>query len=610
MNRLRAPWTSLAAVLLAALAFGLPGCGSRGGASTRFVDQHPLPVDTMTFAVQSIGNYGGRFVFGETSGPKTFNGLMANETSSTDITSGRLFMALTDYDNETQRDTPGLAKSWDVDADGVTWTYHLRRGAAFSDGHPITSDDVTFSFAVALDSTVHPSVQDLLIQNGKKWQVTAPDSYTVVIRTPSPNALAVPTAGSVPIMPKHVLEPLFRAGSFVSAYNVSTTPDSIVTSGPWRVQQYVANEKTVLTRNPYWYGVDPAGHRLPYLNELVYLVVPDQDALDLKFRSGEVDGLDNPKPENYRWYADHQKDGNFTLYDLGPALKTNFFFFNLNRVRKPTPGKKLGEPSVGPLKYAWLSNPVFRRAVSMAINREAMIPSVFFGDGVKNWSTMTAGNRIWYDPDAPHWDYDVEQSKRLLASLGWNDTNGDGFLEDGHGNTIGFTLKTNSDNKLRVGMANFVRDDLAKVGIKVTLLPIDFNTLITNFRDDFDYEAGLLGLESATPPDPAMGGNVWRSSGPTHYWNVRQPKPETPQEARIDQLMDDIVGSTDLSKRKAAWREIVKTVNDQCWIEWLPTIVLKLPVRNRFGNLQPSTIPHRLLWNIDRVYVKVPARPA
>jgi ABC-type transport system substrate-binding protein len=82
----------------------------------------------------------------------------------------------------------------------------LRHGAAFSDGHPISADDVLFSFAVALDSVAHPSVQDLLIQNGKKWEVTAPDSYTVVIRTPGPNGITVPTAGSVPIMPKHVLE--------------------------------------------------------------------------------------------------------------------------------------------------------------------------------------------------------------------------------------------------------------------------------------------------------------------------------------------------------------------------------------------------------------------
>ncbi len=610
MNRFPAVEGVWAAALIVGCASALSGCGSGGGAATRFVDTHPLPVDTLTFAVDSIGSYGGRFVIGETTPPKTFNGMIASETSSIDITSSRLFTGLTDFDNLEQRDTPGFAKSWEMAPDRVTWTFHLRRGTAFSDGHPMSSADVLFSFAVAFDSIVHPPIQDLMIQNGKRWEVSAPDSYTFVIRTPAPNALVPSIAGSVSIMPKHILEGAFRAGTFQSAYNVSTPPNKIVTSGPWRVQRYVANEKTVLTRNPYWYGVDPAGHRLPYLNELVFLVVPDQDALDLKFRSREVDGIDNPKPENYRWYADHQQEGDFTLYNLGPALKTNYFLFNLNRVRKPVKGKTLGGTYVDSLKYAWFSNPVFRRAVSMAINRDAMISSVFFGDGVKNWSTMTAGNKVWYDSSLVRFDYDPARAKKLLASLGFKDRDGDGFLEDAHGHPLAFTIKTNSDNRLRVAMGNFITDDLAKVGIKVKLVPMDFNTLTTNLHKDFDYETVILGSDSAIPPDPGMGGNVWRSSGSSHLWNVKQPKPETPQEARIDQLMDAVVSTPEMSKRKAAWREVANTINDQCWIEWLPTIVLKLPVRNGFGNLQPTAIPHRLLWNIDRVYVKVRAQPA
>ena len=356
--------------------------------------------------------------------------------------------------------------------------------------------------------------------------------------------------------------------------------------------------------------MDPKGQRLPYLNEVVYLSVPDQDALDLKFRSGEVDGIDNPKPDNYTWYAEHQKDAHFTLIDLGPRLSTNFFWFNLNKVRKQLPNRKLGDIYVDPVKYAWFNNADFRRAVSMAIDRDAMVTSIFFGSGVKNWSTMTPGNKVWYNPNVKHYDKDVEQSKKLLAGLGWKDKDGDGFLEDTHGHTVSFSLKTNSDNRMRIAMGNFIKDDLAKVGIKVTLVPAEFNTLITNLRENFDYESMLLGLESATPPDPGQGANVWRSTGRTHYWNMTQPHPETAAEARMDALMDVIVSTNDFSKRKAAWNEIEDTVNDQGWIVWLPTLILKIPVRDRFGNLQPSVIPHRLLWNIDRVFVKEHAQGA
>src|SRR6185436_3897697 len=117
------------------------------------------------------------------------------------------------------------------------------------------------------------------------------------------------------------------------------------------------------------------------------------------------------------------------------------------------------------------------RAVSMAVDRDAMIPSIFFGYAAKNWSTATLGNKVWYSPDIVRYDYNIGEAKRLLASLGWKDTNGDGVLEDTRGNPISFSLKTNSDNKLRVAMVNFIRDDLAKVGIKVTLGLVDFNTL-------------------------------------------------------------------------------------------------------------------------------------
>ena len=580
-------------------------CGGGGVEKQKTIARapRPLPEEPRVEQAASIGTYGGRFVLGETSGPKTFNAMMANETSSTDIT-GNMFVSLADFDNETQQDKPGLARSWDLAPDGLTWTFHLRKGAAFSDGHPITSADVVFSFELAYDETLHPSVQDLLISNGKKWTISAPDDYTFVIVLPSSNAMVVPLAGSVRVMPKHVLEPIYKAGNFASAYNVSTPPEQVVGSGAWRLKQYVAGEKTVLEPNPYWFGVDAKNNRLPYLDELVFLEVPDQDAADLKFRAGQIDGLDNVKPENYQWYADNQQQGNFTLHDLGPALATNFFWFNLNTAQKADNGRKVGDPIVDPVKYSWFSNPVFRRAVSMAVDRDAMIPSIFFGDAVKNWSTSTPGSKVWYTPDVVKYDFNLEESKRLLASLGWKDVNGDSVLEDALGRTVSFTLKTNSDNKTRVGMANFIRDDLAKVGIKVTLVPVDFNTLITNIRDDKQYDAMLLGLQSGVPPDPAMGQNVWRSSGRTHYWNISQPKPATPEEAQIDSLMDTIVAVADLSVRKQAWKEVQNIVNGQAWIIWLPTINAKLPMRNRFGNAMPSAIPHRLIWNIDRVYAK------
>ena len=591
--------------LLAVWLMGTAGCGGKANTASAYVDPHPLPIDTLTVDVPEIGTHGGRFVLAQTQPPRTFNSIMANESSSYDVTDGRLYTTLVDFNNAAQTLTPQLAKSWEISPDGRVSTWHLRRGAAFTDGHPITSEDVLFSFEVYMDDSLHVALYDFLRPYGRKFELSAPDSYTVVIKIAGPYAMLVPIVASVYVHPKHMLERAYRSGTFASAYNVGTPPESIVTSGPWKLKEYVPNEKTVLTRNPYWCGVDARGQRLPYLDELVYLIVPNQDTAALKFDAGEVDALDDVKPENYETYEKGHQKGNFTFYDLGPALNTNFFFFNLNRVRDGKAGKRIGSTYVDPVKYAWFSNRDFRRAVSKAIDRDAIIKSVYHGYAVKNWSTTTPGNKIWGNPQPDGYDYDPEGAKRLIAGLGWKDTNGDGVIEDTRGNPVRFSMKTNSSNLMRVASMNFIKDDLAKIGVQVDASPLDFNSLITSLRTDFQYESVLLGFQSGTPPDPGMSQNVYRSSGMTHYWNVRQPKPETPAEARIDALVEANVNTIDMTERKRTFGEIQRLVNEECYFIWLPAMVYKVPVRNRFGNVHPTVIPHRVIWNIDKVFVKL-----
>ena len=591
--------------LLAVSSLLLAGCGGKSSvARDTWKDPHPLPADTFTVPLPSPGVHGGRFVIGQISGPKTFNAILANESSSNDVCN-LLYASLTNWDNQTHVDYPEIAKTWELSEDGTVYTFHLRRGAAFSDGHPITSEDVMFSFEIVFDPVLHPSTQDLLQVAGRKFAVTAPDSYTVVIRTHSVSRLALQGISSVRIMPRHVLEPAFRSGQYASAYSTSTPPESLVTSGPWRLKEFRPNEKTVLTGNPYWFRVDERGSRLPYLDELVFLIVPDQTTNALKFQSGETDALDQINNEDYQALEDGQKSGGYTLYDLGPSINTNFMWFNLNKVREARGGKRVGAPHVGDVKYAWFSQPEFRRAVSKAIDRDAIIKGPFFGEAVKAWSNATPGNRLWYTPDIVKDDYDPEGAKQLLAGLGMKDGDGDGVLEDRRGNPVSFTLKTNSNNNMRVTMTNMIRDDLAKVGIRVIPAPMEFNSMIVNLREDFQYEAMLLGLQSGVPPDPpGMGQNFWRPSGLTHYWNIKQPRPETPAEARMLELLEQNLATHDPAVQKETWKGMQNALNEQCFVIYLPVQVVKVPVRDRFGNVAPNIIPHRVLWNIERVYMK------
>src|SRR5207249_2542794 len=153
--------------------------------------------DPLVFNLPETGTYGGRFVLAETAPPRTFNTVMANESSSFDVTDGRLFTTLVDFNNATEEMTPQLASSWEISPDGMTSTWHVRRGAAFSDGQPITAKDILFSFSIYMDDTLHVSLYDFFMPYGKKFELSSPDSYTVVIKTAGPYAMLVPVVASV-----------------------------------------------------------------------------------------------------------------------------------------------------------------------------------------------------------------------------------------------------------------------------------------------------------------------------------------------------------------------------------------------------------------------------
>lgn len=591
------------AIALAAAVAASAGCGGGGAKREAWVDREPLPPDTMLTPMAEIGEHGGRFRIGASSPPRTFNPVVANESSSNDVCS-RLYTSLTDVDYATGLDLPLVAKSWEFSPDERTVTFRLRRGLRFSDGHPLTALDVRFSFDVYMSDSLRSAAMEGLswpderTGRRRKFEYAAPDSYTFTVTSPWPYALMLPATGSVRILPRHVLEPKFLAGTLASAYGIDTPPESLVTSGAWRLREFVPGEKAELERNPYWFGVDAKGRRLPYLDALVFLVTKDQDNAALRFEAGEIDALDNLRPADYAGLERGQAKGAYRLHELGPSYNTNFLWFNLN----PAPGGKGAAPAVGAAKYAWFSRREFRQAVSKAIDRDALIAGPLHGHGYRNWSTMTAGNPLWYDSTLVGMDDDPEGAARLLDGLGLVDRDGDGVREDAAGRKVEFDIATNADNAWRQEMVNLIRDDLAKVGIRATMTPLDFNTLITRIRSDFQYDAMLLGQGSAVPADPGMGLNVWRSSGATHYWRVRSPRPATPEEARVDALTNRIVYTRDMAARRAAWRELMTIVNDECWLVWLPIMELKIPVRAKFGNVAPNPMPHRVLWNADRIF--------
>lgn len=582
-------------------------CGDDAGATpAAYVDTIPPPEEPLILE-GAPGSHGGRFAIVGSTAPQTFNPVTGTSVYTNDITGG-LYAGLTRFDRERQVERPAVASRWECTDDALQCTFHLRRGAQFSDGHPITSDDVLFSFRAFYDENVANFNREQLMVNGRPLEVSAPDAHTVVVRSPEPNgSLLAVVSTNLNVFPRHVLEPALNAGTFNTAYGLATPPAEIVTSGPWRVKQYVPNERVVLARNPYWFGIDSRGQRLPYLDELVFEIAPDQDAADLKFRSGEVDAIGQPRAANYQWYEEHQEEGRFRLHDLGAELGPMYIVFNLN------PRGEAGRPEPvysSPAAARWLPNASFRRAVSLAIDRDAMIASVMFGAGAKYWTFATPADTAWSLPDIAHDDYNPDEARRMLASLGMTDRDGDGFLEDADGRPVSFSLKLTANNPTRVAMGNFVRDDLAKVGIRLTLVPIEFNTLTVNVNRDFQFDAIMMGL-AVVRPDPFFAAGFWRSSG-NHPWQPRSVRPASPEQEQVDRLIDSIRASTDQARRKAWWTELHTVANAQAWVIWMPVQTTKVPVRARFANVRPArgaVSASGIVWNAEEFYVTRDPRP-
>jgi peptide/nickel transport system substrate-binding protein len=586
-------WAWIGGLTVALLATA--GCGRREAARPAFNDPNPIPAGAQKRDVE--GKHGGRFVFVTIGDPKTFNPPLANEVSSTDILNGPLFTGLMLYRNTDQATEYGLANAWEKSEDGLTYTFRLRPGLRWSDGETLDADDIVFSAKVALDPELPGATRDIFQSGGKTWEFVKVDSLTIQVKMAAPFGPLVDVIGSLYIIPEHKLGAAYAAGTYAEQWGVDTPPSEIVTCGPFMLKQYIPGEKAVLVRNPHYWETDKNGARLPYLDEYVFLIVKDLNTMALKFQAGETDLIDPIVLDQVPLFEDGAAQGGYRVVDLGLDLATDFMWLNQNPGKDPT-----GRPYVEPYKLKLFRDVRFRRAVSHAINREGIVKSVLQGRGEPLYEPYTKANKF-YVTDVPRFPYDPAKASALLDEMGLKDTNGDGFRETPEGRPVEFTLHTNSENNLRKSFGTVIAEDLGKVGVRVNFVPLEFNTLITRLRADYRYESILLGLASSTPPDPALSGNVYRSSGITHNWYPRQTAPSTPAEAEIDRLMDVLIAEADPEKRKEYFGQVQRIMGEEQFCQYIVNRKLYVGIRDHVRNARPSVIRQHVTWNIQEIWV-------
>lgn len=546
-----------------------------------------------------IGTFGGELVsstIGE--GPKTFNPFNCKDNISA-LMSGVMYDGLLSSDPMTGQPTPKLAKSFSISSDGTTYTIKLRHGIKWSDGKPITADDVVFTWNdIIFAGLGDTSTRDSIVIDNKLPTVRKIDNYTVEFITPKPFAPFVRML-STPIAPKHIFMPAVKKGNtyFDSFLSTNTKPKDFVVSGAFKLKEYVPAQRVVFERNPNYYEINTKQQKLPYLDKLVYLIVGDLNNEVLKFEAKELDviSLQGSKVARYKSLEPHS---DFKLYNLGPDTGTMYLSMNLNN-RKDNKGKYY----VNTDKQTWFQDLNFRTAVDYAIDRKNMVLNIANGIGAPLF-TPESLNSIYLNKKLKPYDKNLDKSKELLKKSGFY-LDKKGKLFDKHGHRVEFDLYTNAGNTEREAIGVMVKQDLEDLGMKVNFKPIEFNSLVNKLVSTYDWDMVIMGL-TGSPLEPNGGKNVWLSDGRLHMFNQRNPQEGKakilPWEKELDYLYTQGALATKFEDRKKYYDKYQEIVYKEKPMIYIYSPIRIVALRNKFKNIYPSSLGG-ITHNIEEIYI-------
>jgi peptide/nickel transport system substrate-binding protein len=538
-----------------------------------------------------------RLVVSTLSDPKTFNYALSSESPNV---FSYIYEGLITENGLTGAIEPALAERWQISEDKQRIVFTLREGLKWSDGEPLTVDDVVFTYnEIYFNELIPTTVRDVLkigesealptVRKLSERQVefTVPEPFAPFLRITS-----------LAILPAHALQESITTKDaqgkpkFLTMLGTSTDPSTIIVNGPYQLVSYVPNERVIFQKNPYYWRKPQ-----PYIERFIWQIVESTDTSLIQFRSGGLDVL-SISPDYFSLLKREEKRSNFSIHEDGPAPGTSFIAFNLNK------GRRNGKPLIDPIKSRWFNTVAFRQAVAHAINREQMNNNIFRGLGELQNSPISVQSPYYLSPKEglKVYDYNPSRAKELLIKAGFK-YNEQGQLFDADGNRVHFTLITNGGNKIREAMAAQIKEDLSQIGIEVDPFPLAFNALLDKLNNTIDWECYLLGLTGGAEPND--GANVWSVNGGSHRFNQPAKPGQPPIEGReisdwereISRLY--ILGAKELdeAKRKAIYAETQRITQD-----YLPFIYLVSPlsmsaVRNRVQGIQFSALGGTL-WNI------------
>lgn len=495
-------------------------------------------------------DYGGRIIMGSIGEPSNLIPYLASDSASQEV-AGWLYTAPLEYDKNLNI-VKLAAETWEVLEDGTFMRFKLREGLKWQDGAPLTADDVTFTYKLMVNPNT-PTAYAADFLNIAEYRQTGPLSFEV--RYNAPYARSAIT-WMHPILPKHVLE----------GQDIATTPfaRNPIGAGPYKLKSWETGGRIVLEANDLYFK------GRPYLDEVVYRIIPDLTTIFLEAKAGKIDFLGLTPQQYLRQTNGPEWEKNWKKYKyLSPGY--TFLGFNLT----------------SPL----FSDERVRRALAYAINREEVIKGALMGLGEPTIGPYKPGTWAYNTALTPY-PFDPERAKNMLAEAGWTPGK-DGVLEK-DGRRFSFTILVNQGNDERVKVATILQQQFKALGVECSIRTVEWAAFLKEFVNKGNYDALILAWNILDDPDIF---DVWHSSAISenglnfvHYSN-----------REVDELLEKARATADKAERKRLYDRFQEILHQE-----QPYLFLYVPyalpmVQARFRGIEPA--PAGITYNFDRWWV-------
>ena len=509
-------------------------------------------VSQKSFGTTTGPDYGDTIIVGSIGDASILIPMLATDATSHEI-AGLIFNGLVKYDGDLNL-VGDLAEGWEISDDGLVITFHLRRGVKWADGVEFTSSDCLFGFNLITD----PKTPTAYAGDFKEVEkAEAPDPYTFRVKYKEPFAPALSSWGNLVVLPKHLLE-----GKDITSTDFGRHPVGL---GPYKLKEWKTQERIVLEFNPTYF------EGRPYLDRYIMRIIPDPATMFLELKSGGLDWM-GLNPIQYRRQTNT------------PFFKENFKKYRYLSFSYTYLGYNLRDPLFKDRRV--------RQAISYAIDKEEIVRGVLLGLGVP--ATGPYKPDAWYyNPNVRRYPFDPERARALLKQAGWEDRDGDGWL-DKEGRRFTFTVITNQGNALRDRTAQIIQWRLKQVGIEMKIRTIEWTAFINDFIDKRRFQAVILGWTLGQDPDIY---DIWHSSktGPKELNFIGYKNQE------VDRLLVEGRHTFYREKRKAIYWRIQEILAEDQPYTFL-YVPMSLPIiHKRFRGIEPA--PAGISYNFIRWWV-------